>query len=1038
MESYVGFSETPKTQVDPTLEACEMDEYDTNVPKKHRGTDADRRDMQIHGRKQELHRIFGFVSMMGFGSTLICTWEILLAAAVTSSLTNGGTAGLLWGFVIVAVAFMFIYASLAEMASMSPVSCGQYHWVSEFSPRRCQKYLSYLTGWLCTLGWQTGLAGGSFMVGTIIQGLITLNVSTYEPQPWHGTLIVIAVGCFVVGFNTCLAKKLPFVEGILLMLHVVGLFAIIIPLWVLAPRNNTKAVFTEFTNNGGWPTEGVSFMVGLLPLVISVLGFDSTVHMSPLASTLSISGYMYSCLPPLVLNRNLQQDVMPKRKRGTEKAGAHLTQEPSTYPPLRKSARLLKRDSHQLSPVQKGKKQRRQNRALSSPSTTESTREDRRPAQLSENYTKKSTNDTSFESHFRKTHSAPFGSGASHKRKHEKELGRAGIESPKRPRKTAHPVFARRRTVGARIQSEWQDLPVRKLEFQPSALRGMTTDAGYKRCSPPALGLLHDPVVDGCYMPESQISNPRKRQHTEQYALQPNGTSQPQLKRQKLNHPTTRSQPPAFWDNLSRTWLTRGALRELNRRNNQPASSQPRSQHRRTRRPVTRNFLAELKKTQFVSDYLRHCEPGTSKDIKQFARYGGPDLSDLKGFPEPVDPLNHIMSSSQSSSRGRKRSLASTLDTRLTTNTTNTRTTESSGPYSRNFQQKLIDGGVYPDEYEYPDGRVPPEPDNLEEINGILTHPRPSLSPSQFSNEKFKEFKRADAHVSKENKATKTVIPIIEGKIKDGKCVEGDVLFTNLTPLTNDMLTAAKPDLYYGARPEQLNRRVRDELSGHIIPSTQDDLPIVPNFFLAAKGPNGTAAVARRQACYDGALGARGMYSLQSYEEDEPVHDNNAYTITSIYSDGQLKMYTSHPTQPTSPEGRPEYCMTQLKGYSMTSDPETFRKGATAYRNARDWTKEQRDEAIKRANEKVNDSQVGTLAVDASFGGISSFTTEDSLDEAYMIEALSQESRTSLDEGSNIATDPPESETSTDKLTINYSLTAKRLKRHSKRSHQLQ
>jgi hypothetical protein len=70
--------------------------------------------------------------------------------------------------------------------------------------------------------------------------------------------------------------------------------------------------------------------------------------------------------------------------------------------------------------------------------------------------------------------------------------------------------------------------------------------------------------------------------------------------------------------------------------------------------------------------------------------------------------------------------------------------------------------------------------------------------------------------------------------------------------------------------------------------------------------------------------------------EDEPVDGNNASTITSIYSDGQLKMYTSHPTQPTSPEGRPEYCMTQLNGYSMTSDPETFRKGEIAYRNARD------------------------------------------------------------------------------------------------------
>lgn len=129
------------------------------------------------------------------------------------------------------------------------------------------------------LGWQAGLVGNAFLVGTISQGLITLCVSTYEPQPWHGTLMVIGVVCFTVFFNTFLAQKLPIVEAALLMLHIVGLFAIIIPLWILAPRNNSKAVFTEFMNLGGWPTDGVSFMVLLNPLVVSLLGFDSCVHM---------------------------------------------------------------------------------------------------------------------------------------------------------------------------------------------------------------------------------------------------------------------------------------------------------------------------------------------------------------------------------------------------------------------------------------------------------------------------------------------------------------------------------------------------------------------------------------------------------------------------------------------------------------------------------------------------------------------------------------------------------------------------------------
>ena len=331
------------------------------------------------------------------------------------------------------------------------------------------------------------------------------------------------------------------------------------------------------------------------------------------------------------------------------------------------------------------------------------------------------------------------------------------------------------------------------------------------------------------------------------------------------------------------------------------------------------------------------------------------------------------MSSSQSSSRGRDRgrkraatfsSKTQSTPTALTATITTTTTTTKTGntrPHNRNFQQNLIDHGVYPEEYEYPDGRIPAKPNNWEDINQRLIQPRPSLSPSQFSDEAFRKFKRANAHASKENKVTDSVIPIIEGEIRDGRCVSGGISLTNFSHLTDGTIAPGNPDRFYGARPEQLDRRIRNELNGRIIPSTQDDLPMVPNFFLAAKGPDGNAAVARKQACYDGALGARGMQSLQSYGQPEPVYDNNAYTITSIYNDGQLKLYTSHPSQPANPGGRPEYYMNQLKGYAMTSDSETFRQGAAAYRNARDWAKEKRDGFIEAANGKVpatyNESQ---------------------------------------------------------------------------------
>lgn len=256
-------------------------------------------------------------------------------------------------------------------------------------------------------------------------------------------------------------------------------------------------------------------------------------------------------------------------------------------------------------------------------------------------------------------------------------------------------------------------------------------------------------------------------------------------------------------------------------------------------------------------------------------------------------------------------------------------------------------------------------------------------------------------------------------------------------PSDGQSLVPGNPDIYYGARPKQLDRRVRDDLSGHIIPSTQHDLPIAPNFFLKAKGPDGSLAVAGRQATYVGALGARGMRSLQSYRQEDPVLDNNAYTISSIYHGAQLKMYTSHPAQPTGPGNRPEYHMHQLRSFAMADTAETFRRGATYYRNARDWAEEQRGEAIRRANERAIEWQAETLAIDANFGQASSFASEATLDGTYTIEALSQESETSLTEDSN-ATHLQKFETSSGEPSVDHRAPVKRSSECSKGSPQSQ
>jgi amino acid transporter len=198
-------------------------------------------------------------------------WEFLLTAN-TQGLIDGGLAGVFWSYIWTFVGFGFVELSLAEMASMAPISGGQYHWVSEFAPPSLQQFLSYIVGWMSTLSWQAGNASGSFLTGTIIQALLVVNYPDYEPQRWQGTLFVFAMVIVLCVINIWGSDIWARIQNGLLILHIVVFLAVIITLWTMAPHQSAKAVFTEFTNEGGWSTMGLSLMVGQITALYAMLG----------------------------------------------------------------------------------------------------------------------------------------------------------------------------------------------------------------------------------------------------------------------------------------------------------------------------------------------------------------------------------------------------------------------------------------------------------------------------------------------------------------------------------------------------------------------------------------------------------------------------------------------------------------------------------------------------------------------------------------------------------------------------------------------
>ena len=283
------------------------------------------------------------------------------------------------------------------------------------------------------------------------------------------------------------------------------------------------------------------------------------------------------------------------------------------------------------------------------------------------------------------------------------------------------------------------------------------------------------------------------------------------------------------------------------------------------------------------------------------------------------------------------------------------------GPKDANYQQKLIDNGVYPYGYK-PNGNRQPLPPKWEEINRRLTQHRPSISSSRFPNDDCQKFIDADAETFNEDEVKEDEVR--ENEVKDSVIpamlramgtslpsgAKKNILFTNIDPMAAG-ISQAKPDYYDGAQPEQIHPEVRAELSNHIIPSSHAHLPAVPNFVLETKGPTGSWLEASRKACHNGAIGARAMQSLRTYRQDEPVCDNDVYSFSSIYYCGTLKMYGHSVAQPKGPETRQEYYMHQLGVWAMDGNTNQFKDGATAFKNVLDMAKECRDSAIARVNE---------------------------------------------------------------------------------------
>lgn len=124
------------------------------------------------------------------------------------------------------------------------------------------------------ISWQTGVTAIGFQAGSLLGALITLVWPGYESVSWHAWLFLWAVLLLTILANTIVSTYLPRMEVGILVLHIVGFFAMMIPLVSMSSHASASDVFTTFYDGGGWNSQGLSFWIGMLGNVFAFLGWS--------------------------------------------------------------------------------------------------------------------------------------------------------------------------------------------------------------------------------------------------------------------------------------------------------------------------------------------------------------------------------------------------------------------------------------------------------------------------------------------------------------------------------------------------------------------------------------------------------------------------------------------------------------------------------------------------------------------------------------------------------------------------------------------
>ena len=132
-----------------------------------------------------------------------------------------------------------------------------------------------LCSWTSTLSYQAGNATGLILIGTLVQSIILLNNPDYACPNWHATLLAMAAIGIIALSNYFGSKLLPRLQKPAFAIHILAYSAFLIPVWMNAPKADSKQVWTDIKSSGGWSSLPLSVMIGQFPAIAAQTTIDT-------------------------------------------------------------------------------------------------------------------------------------------------------------------------------------------------------------------------------------------------------------------------------------------------------------------------------------------------------------------------------------------------------------------------------------------------------------------------------------------------------------------------------------------------------------------------------------------------------------------------------------------------------------------------------------------------------------------------------------------------------------------------------------------